>query len=92
GYIEFLPALPQQWNTGHVKGLCVRGGAETELEWKNGKLTRAVLKATTDGVFRVKMPQSETPQAYLNGKKQPATGNGVIAVSPGKGGTWEIRY
>ncbi len=25
GYIQFLPALPEQWKTGHVKGIVARG-------------------------------------------------------------------
>jgi alpha-L-fucosidase 2 len=49
GIIHLLPALPKAWSTGHVNGLRVRGGYELDLEWKDGKLTRAVIKGVSNG-------------------------------------------
>lgn len=42
--IVLLPALPAQWKNGRVKGLCVRGGGEVEIYWKDHTLVRAVIK------------------------------------------------
>ncbi len=36
--IELLPATPEQWATGNIKGLCARGGAIVDFNWKNGKV------------------------------------------------------
>lgn len=70
GYIEFLSALPQQWNTGYFKGLCVRGGAEIDLNWKNGKVEKALIKAKIDNNFSVKLPENmPSPRILKNGKK-----------------------
>lgn len=41
--IVLLPALSKTWQEGYVKGLCIRGGAEISIYWKNGTLTKAVL-------------------------------------------------
>lgn len=43
-----LPALPPQWKTGEVKGLCGVGGVVYDLSWKEGALTTAVLHAGCD--------------------------------------------
>lgn len=38
--ITILPALPQQWPNGDLKGVRVRGGAKVDIGWKHGSLSR----------------------------------------------------
>ncbi|MEY8608094.1 glycoside hydrolase family 95 protein [Parabacteroides segnis] len=45
GEISLLPALPAKYPTGSVTGLRARGGYEVDIFWKDGALTKAVIKA-----------------------------------------------
>lgn len=54
GCLEFLPALPRQWNTGKVRGICAEGALSVDMEWKDGTLTEATVHAGKDCKFRIK--------------------------------------
>jgi len=56
GYIEFLPALPDAWETGHFEGLKVRGGGEVSAWWEQGSLTKITLKADASNRFVIQLP------------------------------------
>jgi len=64
GTLHLLPALPDAWKTGSVSGLRARGGFEiVNLEWNDGKITKAVIKSTIGGNCRLRVPNTLIAEA-----------------------------
>lgn len=43
GCIDLLPALPDTWQNGHVKGLVARGNFHISIDWADGHLRNATI-------------------------------------------------
>ncbi len=44
---DILPALPDCWRDGEVRGLRARGGVEFDITWRSGKPTSVVMRGGT---------------------------------------------
>ena len=62
GAVHLLPALPDTWNQGEVKGLRARGGFIINEKWNNGRLVQASIQSKIGGVIRLR------PYVPLRGK------------------------
>lgn len=67
GAVHLLPALPDVWSKGEVKGLLARGGFQVDMTWDEGKLQKAVILSKVGGVLRLR--------SYV-----PLKGNGLKAA------------
>lgn len=79
GAVDLLPALPDAWSTGSVRGIRARGGLEIDMTWKDGRATCATLRATRDGRHNLCAP-----------KGQAIDGPGTIDLKAGE--TYTIRF
>jgi len=60
GEIHLLPALPNEWSTGHVEGLCARGGFEVDIRWENGKLVETTIRSKLGKKCRLRYGNKQT--------------------------------
>jgi len=55
GYIHLLPALPEAWKDGRIKGLRARGGFLIDMDWKHGKVTQLKITSLAGQPLKVKV-------------------------------------
>jgi alpha-L-fucosidase 2 len=48
GELHLLPALPEAWRSGSLRGLRVRGGMLLDLDWRDGRPETVTLRAARD--------------------------------------------
>lgn len=72
GFINPLPALPDTWKVGSVKGLKVRGGAKVSFSWNNGIINEMTIEGGKCKEYMVAMPKGMS-SIKINGEVlQPA--------------------
>jgi len=54
GYIYLLPALPDVWQDGSVRGLVARGGFVIDIDWKGGRITHLRVYSQKGGNCRLR--------------------------------------
>ncbi len=52
--LHLLPALPEEWSRGSVKGLVARGAFEVDMDWEAGELTTATVTSRIGGNLRIR--------------------------------------
>lgn len=55
GFVNILPALPDVWCEGAVKGLVTVGGFVVDIDWKNGKATQLKIHSKYGGNCRIRI-------------------------------------
>ncbi|QRX63283.1 glycoside hydrolase family 95 protein [Dysgonomonadaceae bacterium zrk40] len=66
--VHLLPALPERWENGSVKGIIARGGFEVSIDWMKGTLQEATFISRLGGNLRIR--------SYV-----PLEGKGLIPAS-----------
>ncbi len=54
GAVHLLPALPDSWAEGEVKGLQARGAFTVDMKWNSGELQEAVITSKIGGILRLR--------------------------------------
>ena len=59
GEVHLLPALPDVWQAGSISGIRAQGGFQiVNMEWKDAKLVKAVIRSTLGGNLRLRVPNA----------------------------------
>ena len=53
GYIELLPACPEDWAAGHIHGLKAQGNVTVDIDWNEGKPSSVALTSAKKQPCRV---------------------------------------
>lgn len=75
--IHILPALPDAWAEGEIKGLKARGNFEVDIAWKNNRIEKALIRSNSGNkcILRTSVPvhidgvvssQSKIGDYYMN--------------------------
>jgi alpha-L-fucosidase 2 len=58
GLLNILPAIPDVWAEGEVKGLKARGGFEVDVTWAKGQITKLNVRSALGGNCRIGAPNA----------------------------------
>jgi len=68
GYVELLPALPDEWKDGKVTGLRARGGFQVDMEWNDGDLIALGILSIQGNTLELRFGTSEASLATSPGQ------------------------
>lgn len=93
GYMQLLPALPDEWSaSGLMQGVVTRGAFVLDFSWKNGIVQNLSLLSRAGGDCKIK----STKKIFVrrNGAPIPVTetGNGIYAFDTEKNGKYEVEF
>jgi len=96
GRIAILLALPSAWPEGKVTGLRGRGGVGIDIAWKEGRATRAVLRAGMDRAHQILPPPGQRITRVLNTQGNPiklrSENDGAVSIDAASGNTYTVEF
>lgn len=87
--LHLLPALPNAWQQGTVKGLRARGGFEVDITWHNRMLKTAVIKSLNGGLCTLRTNQPVTVKGITTAAEKSSIGY-TISFPTKKGMLYEV--
>ncbi len=90
GYVKIFPSKPDDWDTGSISGVCLRGNATIKLlEWNNNKLKISLVSPITQTI-KLELPSVLTKINGVAPKESLTTTN--IKLDKNKVSEFEIEF
>ncbi len=95
GFLRLLPALPQAWPSGEVKGLCARGGFEVDIQWQDKRLVEVTLYSRLGNKATLCLPNNVKEVSVITADGNPVvttrTVDGNVQFDTKAGQTYRIK-
>lgn len=88
GQIDLLPALPDDWQNGEIRGLVARGNFDLSFAWKNGKLTHAEVLSRAGGICKIALENGKL--TFADGSTGKYDENGCLVFDTVKGKRYSL--
>ncbi|MET0982794.1 MAG: glycoside hydrolase family 95 protein [Telluria sp.] len=88
--VHLLPALPDAWRDGAARGMVARGNFVVDVEWKDGQLRTARIKARQSGPCVIRTAQPVAVRG-VNARSRRSTIGYTVAFTAQKGETYDVR-
>ncbi len=85
GELHLLPALPDIWKEGSVKGLKARGNYTVNINWQENKIRNAVIISNAGGLCKIRSSNPLTISALKLSSTKESNGYYVLSLQTVKG-------
>lgn len=95
GYVNFLPAKPDDWDKGYVKGLVARGNFVIDIEWSQGRADKFVVVSKQGEKFAGKykrITEARIQNESGDEIKTERVGSDMISFDTVKEGKYIIKF
>ncbi|MCD8135359.1 MAG: hypothetical protein LUH01_05155 [Parabacteroides gordonii] len=95
GYIEPLPALPENWKDGAYSGLLARGNFEIFTRWQNGKIKDMKIVSRKGGLCRIKytgISGAEITKTFGNNIRFKVINENIVEFKTQEGGSYQVEF
>jgi len=82
--IRILPALPEAWPNGSIKGLRARGAVEIDITWRDGNAVNAIMRPKLSSTHKIRPPTRQRIATISTSEK-------TIPFAKGPDGTYLFK-
>lgn len=95
GVISILPALPNAWRSGSIKGLRARGAVGVDITWRNGKATEVMLRPKFVEELLIRSPRAQRITTVTSDGRRASfqpEGDGLTRLVGAAGREYRIQF